>query len=248
MVFREALAHSPDNVPLRRLLADSLLAQGLADEAEVEYRRALVLAPTDANLQLGLVRAFLRQEKSSAALALVEAMVKRPDGPDEVFVIHARLLAARGEISAAIAQYRLGIERDPAAADADFEARFGLGAHDHGGEVSGRARPRTRRGGTVWDRGRAAADPVRRRALLQLGDRDAAAATIEGALRRNPDDAATHTTQGWAMLHGGDPTRAAGHFREALRLDPTSGYARSGIVEALKARNPIYRQLLSYFL
>ena len=116
--FREALAHSPDNVPLRRLLADSLLAHGLADEAEVEYRRGLVLAPTDANLQLGLVRAFLRQEKSSAALALIEAMVKRPDGPAEVFVIHARLLAARGEIPAAIAQYRLGIESDPTAADA----------------------------------------------------------------------------------------------------------------------------------
>ena len=141
--FREALACSPDNIPLRRLLADSLLAHGLADEAEVEYRRALVLAPTDANLQLGLVRAFLRQEKSSAALALIEAMVKRPDGPAEVFVIHARLLAARGEIPAAIAQYRLGIERDPDATDADFEARFGLGVHDDGGEVSeGRVRER----------------------------------------------------------------------------------------------------------
>ena len=141
--FREALACSPDNVPLRRLLADSLLAHGLADEAEVEYRRALAMAPADASLQLGLVRTFLRQEKTSAALALVEAMVKRPDGPAEVFVIHARLLAARGEIPAAIAQYRLGIERDPEAADADFEARFGLGAHDDGAEVSeGRVRER----------------------------------------------------------------------------------------------------------
>ena len=91
--------------------------------------RALAMAPADTSLQLGLVRTFLRQEKTSAALALVEAMVKRPDGPAEVFVIHARLLAARGEIPAAIAQYRLGIERDPDATDADFEARFGLGAH-----------------------------------------------------------------------------------------------------------------------
>ena len=145
--FREALAHSPDNVPLRRLLADSLLAHGLADEAEVEYRRALALAPNDTTLQLGLVRAFLRQEKSSAALALVEAMVKRPDGPAEAFVIHARLLAARGEIPAAIAQYKLGIEQDPDAADAGFEARFGLGAHDDGGEVSeGRVRDRGEEG------------------------------------------------------------------------------------------------------
>lgn len=139
--FREALAHSPDNVPLRRLLADALLAHGLADEAEVEYRRALALAPDDTGLQLGLVRAFLRQEKSSAALALVEAMVKKPDGPAEAFVIHARLLAARGEIPAAIAQYRLGLDQDPDAADPDFEARFGLGAFDDGGEVSeGRVR------------------------------------------------------------------------------------------------------------
>ncbi len=38
------------------------------------------------------------------------------------------------------------------------------------------------------------------------------------------------------------------HFREALRLEPNMEFARHGIVEAMKARNPIYRWILSFFL
>src|SRR6185295_5916341 len=53
---------------------------------------------------------------------------------------------------------------------------------------------------------------------------------------------------GWALLHAGDAKRALEHFREALRLDPELEFARAGVVEALKARNPIYRVMLLYFL
>src|SRR5690606_21011372 len=58
----------------------------------------------------------------------------------------------------------------------------------------------------------------------------------------------SHANMGWTLLHQGQPRRAAEHFREALRLDPTSDWARSGIVEAMKARSPIYRVFLAYFL
>jgi hypothetical protein len=37
-------------------------------------------------------------------------------------------------------------------------------------------------------------------------------------------------------------------FREALRLDPTSEWARLGIIEAMKAKNIVYRWLLKFFL
>lgn len=141
--LREALAISPDNLPLRRHLADLLLGHGLPAEAEVEYRTALALAPGDVGLQTGLVRAFLQQRKSSAALAVVEELVKRPTAPAEVFVILARLLAERGEIPAAIARYRQGIEQDPAAADPGFEERLGIGAATADAEVvEGRVRDR----------------------------------------------------------------------------------------------------------
>jgi len=89
---------------------------------------------------------------------------------------------------------------------------------------------------------------LRAQALVKLGDRAAAAATIGEALARRPDDPYTHANQGWALLHQGDPFKAMEHFREALRLNPELEWARLGIVEALKARNPIYRWMLAYFL
>jgi len=39
---------------------------------------------------------------------------------------------------------------------------------------------------------------------------------------------------------------ALAHFREALRLDPTSDFARSGLVEALKARYWVYRTFMRF--
>ena len=89
---------------------------------------------------------------------------------------------------------------------------------------------------------------LRAQALVKLGDRRAASATMDQALARRPDDPYTHANQGWTLLHQGDPHKAIEHFREALRLAPDFEWAREGIVEALKARNFIYRGMLAYFL
>ena len=89
---------------------------------------------------------------------------------------------------------------------------------------------------------------LRAQALIKLGDRAGAATTIGDALSRRPDDPLTHANQGWALLEKGDPKQAMIHFREALRLKPDLEFARVGIVEALKARNFVYRWLLAYFL
>jgi hypothetical protein len=89
---------------------------------------------------------------------------------------------------------------------------------------------------------------ARAQALTMLGDRAGAATTVEDALRKNPDDPWMHANQGWASLHANEPTKAAEHFREALRLDPEMDFARAGIIEALKARNFVYRWMLQYFL
>jgi tetratricopeptide (TPR) repeat protein len=80
--------------------------------------------------------------------------------------------------------------------------------------------------------------------LAQTGRRADAAATFEGALRLDPTDPGLLVGQGLAHLHENRPFDAVDVFREALRIDPTSDAARSGLVEALKARNPIYGALL----
>src|SRR5688572_22058352 len=90
--LREALKLSPDNLPLRLHLADTLAGFGRYDDAEKEYRQALSLAPGDVRPKLGLATSFYQQGKNSAALVIVEDLVKAPETPARVHLLFARLL------------------------------------------------------------------------------------------------------------------------------------------------------------
>ncbi|MDX1947087.1 MAG: AAA family ATPase [Pirellulaceae bacterium] len=139
--LREALRLSPDNIPLRQHLAESLLGTGQPEQAESEFREALAHAPENTALKLGLARAFFAQRKQSAALVIVEDLVKSRTAPGLAHVLYARLLFARGEVPAAVAQYKLGIEKDADAADAEFAGRLGIDAGYEDAEVvDGRVR------------------------------------------------------------------------------------------------------------
>jgi AAA+ superfamily predicted ATPase len=122
--LREALRFSPDNVPLRRHLAATLLGLGRQAEAEAEYRAGLQRSPDDPSLQLGLAEVFYQQGKDSPALAIVETIGKLPDAAPAVRLLHARLLLRAGDLRTAAAQYRAAIQDDPALADADLAARL----------------------------------------------------------------------------------------------------------------------------
>jgi tetratricopeptide (TPR) repeat protein len=89
---------------------------------------------------------------------------------------------------------------------------------------------------------------LRGSALVHLGRREEAAETLYGALGRDPENSHTHANQGWTLLHRGDRQGALSHFREALRLDPENDWPRDGLVEAMKAGNPLYAAMLRYFL
>lgn len=88
----------------------------------------------------------------------------------------------------------------------------------------------------------------RARVLTSMGRRREAIEMIQAALERDPENAETHANLGWSRLHEGNAQAAVNHFREALRLDPSSEWARAGVVEALKARNILYRLLLKFAL
>ena len=94
-------------------------------------------------------------------------------------------------------------------------------------------------------------DGLRLRALfLQVrGRAEEADSAFLNALIRDPGDAFAYAGRGWSMLRtGGDARDAAAHFQHALHIEPDSEWAREGLVAALKARNPVYRQLLRFFL
>ena len=139
--LREAVQLSPHNIPLRRHLGETLLRRGLPADAEQEYRDALALAPDDPELKLGLARAFFQQGKASHALVIVEDLTKHADAAPRACVLHAKLLAAAGDVERAVRQYRRAIAKDPAAADPEFSARYGIdAAEDESETIDGRLR------------------------------------------------------------------------------------------------------------
>jgi transitional endoplasmic reticulum ATPase len=118
--LREAVRLSPENVPLRQCLAETLASLGLWDEAAAEYRKALTLQPDSIVLKLGLARVFHTLGQSSASLAILESLIKLRDCPAEVSMEYARQLAATGRLDLAAAHYRGAVEKAPELADANL--------------------------------------------------------------------------------------------------------------------------------
>lgn len=139
-VLRAAVQESPDNVRLRRHLADTLMRFGQTSEAVVEYQHAVRLAPEDSELKLGLARAFHAEGKYTHALVIVEELLKSPTTPAAAYVLHARLLWREGEVDRAVRQYKRAIEDDPAVAAMDLEDLLGIDADDDADVQDGRVR------------------------------------------------------------------------------------------------------------
>src|SRR5688500_6754343 len=104
--LRDALKHSPDNLPLREHLALSLVNLGRLDEAEQEYKQAIALAPNAMAFRVGLAEVYYRQSKNSAALVVVEDLLKKPDTPASAIALHAKLLFRAGDVDRAVRQYK----------------------------------------------------------------------------------------------------------------------------------------------
>lgn len=119
--LRAALRHSPDNAPLLVHVADTILKTGAFAEAATLFKRALALDSANTTARLGLAAAFFQQGKHSAALVIVEDMVKQPDAPARAWLLHARLSLHAGEPRLAARHYLKAREADPLLADPTLE-------------------------------------------------------------------------------------------------------------------------------
>lgn len=85
--------------------------------------------------------------------------------------------------------------------------------------------------------------------MQHRGSPDDADQAFIDAAAMDPDNGFARAGRGWSALRrGGAPGPAIQHFEHALRIDPASEWAREGLLAALKARNPVYRMMLRYFL
>ena len=114
--LREAVELSPQNVPLRRHYARSLLTAERGPQAEAEYRAVLKLDPTDTDASLGLAETFLLQGETSSAIVVLEEAIKT-DRAAEAGLLLAKAHQDRGELDDARTHYRRAVEARPDLAD-----------------------------------------------------------------------------------------------------------------------------------
>nr|WP_229806215.1 ATP-binding protein [Microbispora rosea] len=122
--LREAARLSPDNFPLRRHLAEQLLAKGYLADAEAEFRAALLLSPKDPDVIAGLAEAFVRQSAYGAALSALEPLLAEADYLPRVGLLAARALLGEGDVAGAAHRYHDAISRDPSLSDPNLAARL----------------------------------------------------------------------------------------------------------------------------
>ncbi|CAL2088623.1 tetratricopeptide repeat protein [Tenacibaculum sp. 190524A02b] len=87
---------------------------------------------------------------------------------------------------------------------------------------------------------------TRTKALTKLQRKEDAFETLQNTLQNNPEDYFTRANAGWTNLELGNYKIAKVHFQEALQKDPNNEYAKEGMLEAIKAKNIVYRSFLKY--
>lgn len=188
-----------------------------------------------------LSEVYLQQDKFDNANRIIEnAIGLSPDAP-HLFYIKSRIAIQQDNLNEAEKNISQAIELDPY--DADYFAllaniKIGRKQFEDALDSANRA--------LEIDAENILALNTRSTALNKLNRSEESFETIEGALREDPNNAYTHANYGWGLLEKGDHKKALEHFKEALTNDPTFDYAQSGMLEALKATNPIYRIFLKY--
>ncbi len=121
--LREALKQSPDNIPLRLLLADNLLTLNRLEEAEKEYTTILKLS-NETRPKIGLATVFYKKGSYSACNVILEEVIDQGTNEINVFALYAKGLLKEHSISKAIEAYRKALEIDPKYVDDELDSQL----------------------------------------------------------------------------------------------------------------------------
>lgn len=220
-----------------------LMQQGRFDMAVEQLHQELAEDPDgpQANALLAICHLELERYKPATEHAM-EAIALAPDW-DYAHYVLARVYSERNRDKEALAAINEALRLDPE--DADYCA---LKSSLYAGRSQWKSMLRWADAGLERDPEHVGCQNLRSMALGKLGESHQRGESLEAALTAAPDDAFTHANQGWMLLEQGAVSEAMDSFSEALRLDPHNEWARDGILASMKAKNPIYRGMLAYFI
>lgn len=121
--LREALKHSPDNTPLRQLLADTLLTLNRLDEAETEFSTLLKIS-NDNKTKVGLATVFFKKGNYSACNVILEEVIEKGTNEISVFTLYAKGLLKEHSAAKAIEAYKKALAIDPKYFDEELDSQL----------------------------------------------------------------------------------------------------------------------------
>jgi len=121
--LREALKHSPDNAPLRQLLAETLLTLNRLDEAETEFSTLLKIS-NDNKAKVGLATVFYKKGNYSACNVILEEVIENGTHELAAYTLYAKGLLKENSIAKAIEAYQKALAIDPTYADEELDAQL----------------------------------------------------------------------------------------------------------------------------
>jgi tetratricopeptide (TPR) repeat protein len=220
-----------------------LLSQNRVGDAEAEFKKALERNPNDGYAMGWLAECAIQQKQYAQALEMAEYAMQREPTSDFLLYTYARsnfynkkMAKAEETIEQALALYPR---------DADF---FLLRAHISFYQEKWQKALDSAGQGLEIEPENVNLINIRTQALIKLNRKEEAAATIDFALHKAPEDSYSHANKGWVALEQGKYDDAFRHFRESLRLSPENDFAKTGLKEAIKSKNILYRGMLKYFL
>jgi len=218
-----------------------LIQQKKFEEAGKILSDLLTESPNNIHFLSLLAEVNLQQDKIDIAYNIINNAIGLSPDASHLFYIKSRIAIQQNNLNEAEININQAIELDPY--DADY---FALLATIKLGRKKFEEAQQTAERALEIDAENLLALNTRSTALNKLNRSEESFKTIEGALRGDPNNAYTHANYGWGLLEKGDHKKALTHFKEALSNDPTNVYAQSGMLEALKAANPVYRMFLKY--
>lgn len=221
--------------------AQVLIDQDRFELAEEKLHRAIADEPENALAHAWLALALIEQGKRDQSVTAARTGVRLDPEYAYAYYILAFIHYRMAEYPAALDALRKAIEIEPEEADHfSLLSQIAIMERDWNSALEAADE------GLTIDPEHVDSANLRAMALVRLGRALEAESTIDRALAHDPENATTQSNRGWILLRHGQHETALGIFTEALRLDPALNWAREGLVEALKSRNPLYRNLLRF--
>jgi len=121
--LREALKHSPENTPLRQLLAETLLDLNRLEDAEKEYTTLLNIS-NDNKAKVGLATVFFKKGSHSGCNVILEEVIDNGTNDLNVYSLYAKGLLKENSIEKATEAYKNALSIDPNYFDEDLDKQL----------------------------------------------------------------------------------------------------------------------------